>query len=571
MGNTESGEARGAIAGLALLAAGAAAVRLSSDGHGLTGGRAAAGAISPTASSAARYLTQCTFGVTDGDILDVQTRGFDGWIAEQQAMAPTASHQAFVEAVQPPKPGKLVQGAFCGSFWAQAATAPDQLRQRMKLALSQIFVISFSDSRMDVRGAASYYDMLGASCFGNFRDLLERVTLHPMMGLFLTSVGNVKEDPATGQHPDQNYAREVMQLMSIGLYRLNTDGSYQTDGAGAPLPTYGQSDVEGLSKVLTGFGWYSPKPTAATFYALPFFNGQALDVDAPVKPMIAYPDFHSTSAKSFLGVTIPPSSTPDPLGDLKIALDTICNHPNVGPFIGAQLIKRLVTSNPSPGYVSRVSAVFNNDGAGVRGNLAAVVRAILLDPEARDDTAVSSPTFGKIREPVVRLANWMRSFGVASTSGAWLLGVTSAPTLLNQSVLDAPSVFNFWEPDYTAPGSSIAGLNLVAPEFQVVNEVSVAGYINMIQSAVLSGVGSHPPGGSAPDIQSAYLNEAPLTSDPGALVDRVGLLLLYGQMSAGLRARVVQQVGYVIATTPKHRIALAILEVMSSPEYMAQR
>ena len=579
MGQNTVDGGRQVIAGLAVVAAGAAVVKVAAD-KGLLGGAghpADSGLAPITAASAARFLTQCTFGVTDTDILDVQTLGFAAWIAGQQAMPLSGSHQAFVEAVQAAKPtAKLNQPAFSDSFWAQAITGPDQLRQRMKLALSQIFVISFADPKMDVRGAASYYDMLGANCFGNFRTLLELVSLHPMMGLFLSSIGNTKENTATGQHPDQNYAREVMQLMSIGLYQLNQDGSYQTDGSGALVPNYGQADVEGLSKVFTGFSWYSPTPSISTF------NGKPMDVNAPVMSMIPYPAFHSISSKPFLGVTIPPSTTPDPAGDLKIALDTIFNHPNVGPFIGAQLIQRLVTSNPSPAYVSRVAAVFNDDGSGVRGNLAAVVQAILVDAEARDDTVVANSTFGKLREPVVRLANWMRSFGATSTSGTWTMGVTSTPTVLSQSVLNAPSVFNFWQPAYALPGSSMAALGLVAPEFQQVNEVSVAGYLNTLEKAVLTGLGAAAPGTTGPDITTVYVNEIPLANDAGKLLDRLNLLLLYGQMSPSLRTRIIGQVNIIkpggatstpaqIASALRRRTALAVFQIMASPEYMAQR
>ncbi len=538
-----------------------------------------------TASSAARFLTQATFGPNDSSIAAVQSAGYATWIDQQEAMPVSASHQAFIESrlatLQATNPSaKIGYPDFFNSFWKQAATGPDQLRQRVKLALSEIFVVSFNGVILDTRGVSSYYDMLGANAFGNYRTLLENVTLHPMMGAYLTYLGSVKEDPSTGEEPDQNFAREVQQLMSIGLYQLNQDGSLQTDSAGSPISTYSTNDIDGLSKVLTGFSWYSPKPTTVGGKAT--FNGGSRDPNASVTPMIAYPSYHSISSKAFLGVTIPASTTPDPSGDLKIALDTIFNHPNVGPFIGRQLIQKLVTSNPSPAYVARVAAVFNNDGTGVRGNLGAVVKAILLDPEARDDTAVSSPTFGKLREPVVRVANWMRAFNVTSDSGWWQVGSTSGAISLGQSVMFSPSVFNFWRPGYSPPNTALGNLNLVAPEFQSVNVSSVSAYIINIHAAVFTGLGPKSPTTGVSDVRSAYASEIAVANDAAALTDRINTLVLYGQMSASLRSRILDAVNKIRIPTPpataaqisaalKSRVATAVYMALVSPEYLAQR
>ncbi len=535
-------------------------------------------------SDAARFLTQASFGPTDSSISDVQSAGYAGWIANQEAMPPSASHQAFVEArlaeLRVTNPSAVASPPlFYDSFWAQAVTAPDQLRQRVKLALSEIFVISLYNHAIDVRGAASFYDMLGRNAFGNYRTLLEQVTLHPTMGVYLSALANVKENLITGQHPDENYAREVMQLMSIGVYQLNQDGSRKLDGTGAPIPNYSSTDIQGLARVFTGFSWYSANPTI-TGYKSTFYGYVNKDPNANIVNMIAYPSLHSTGPKMFLGTTIPPSSTPDPAGDLKVALDTIFNNPNVGPFIGKQLIQRLVTSNPSPGYISRVAAVFNDNGAGVRGDLGAVARAILLDPEARDPAAVSSPTFGKLREPVVRAANWMRAFNASSSSGRWLIGDSGDPKSLDQSTLDAPAVFNFWRPGYSPPETTLGGLNLVAPEFQRVNEASVAGYLNTMRLVVSLGMGTLTAG--VPDVRSAYVNELAIANNAANLVARVNLLLLYGQMSPGLTGKIVDSVNSIsipgagatqaqINAALNNRIYLAIYLAMSSPEYLAQR
>ncbi len=530
-----------------------------------------------TASEASRFLTQATFGPTDASISAVQSTGLANWITQQMALAPTGSHQAYVELrLTQLKAANanavLSPNQFYESFWQQSATGEDQLRQRVKFALSEMFVISLADPNMDVRGAASYYDMLGANAFGNYRNILELVSLHPMMGIYLTHLANQKEDPATGRNPDENYAREVMQLMTIGLFQLNTDGTVRTNTQGQALPTYGPDDVAGLAKVFTGFSWYNPTPTNATT-----FFGRNRAADATVRSMIAYPFYHSTSAKTFLGATIPASATADPAGDLKVALDTLFNHPNTPPFVSRQLIQRLVTSNPSPAYVGRVAAVFANNGSGVRGDMAAVVRAILMDPEARDAAVVNSTTFGKLREPVVRLANWMRAFNARSASGGWLMGSTSANTSLSQTALASPSVFNFFRPGYSPPNTRLGQQNLVAPEFQLVDEVSTAGYLNTLQNAINIGIGT------GQDITSAYSAETAIANDPAALVDRMNLLLMYGTMSTTLRNRIVEAVNSVplpaatdtnqaqVASARLNRAKLAVLLTMASPEYLTQR
>jgi uncharacterized protein (DUF1800 family) len=544
---------------------------------GCSGGRVSQPVGPPSAAEAARFLTQASFGPTDAAITEVRNAGYETWVAQQLAAPVSGSHVAFMQARRalPGAPSPSVN-EFYGSFWQQAATAPDQLRQRMKLALSEIFVISVADPNVDSLGAASYYDMLGENAFGNYRTLLEQVSLHPMMGIYLTWIANQKEDPATGRQPDQNYAREVMQLMTIGVSRLNPDGTPQLDAAGKPIPTYAAEDISGLSKVLTGYSYYSAAPTNQTFL------GRNKDANAFLRPMIAYPGFHSTSAKSFLGVTIPASGTANPAGDLKIALDTLFNHPNVGPFISRQLIQRLVTSNPSPGYVGRVASVFNNNGQGVRGDLGAVVRAILLDPEARNGLLpLADPNYGKLREPVVRMANWMRVTGATSQTGGWLITSTSANTSLSQSPLTSPSVFNFWRPGYSPPSTKLGGIGYVGPEFQVVDEVSVAGYLNTLQSTIDQGIGSTAPAGGR-DVRSAYAAEMALASDPAALAERMNLMFLNGQMSATLRSRIVEGVSGVAipggAATPAqvntallNRSKLATYMSMASTEYLAQR
>lgn len=559
----------------------ALAIGLASCGGGGGGGGGDGGTTPPPTpapvlsdADAAKLLTQATFGPTDAEIDSVKSLGYAGWINAQLALQ-SSSHLAYADnrlaQLRLTNPtATLGANQFYESFWLYSATGQAQLRERVKLALSEIFVISLTDANIDVRGAASYYDMLGANAFGNYRTLLEQVSLHPMMGVYLTHLANQKEDPATGRTPDENYAREVMQLMSIGVQELNVDGTVRRDANGAAIPTYTPSDISNLARVFTGFSWYAATPTNSTF------GGGGRTADSYVRSMILYPQYHSTSAKTFLGVTLPAGST-DGVAELKTALDTIFNNVNVPPFICKQLIQRLVTSNPSPGYVSRCSTAFINNGSGIRGDLAVVVRTILLDAEARDINSTSSATFGKVREPVIRMTNWMRAFGATSVSGNYLLNSTSANSSLGQSALASPSVFNFFRPGYIPPNTRLGAQNLLAPEFQIVDEVTVAGYANTMQTAIGTGIGT------GADVRSAYTREVAIASDANALADRMSRMLLYGQMSSTLRARIVESVNSIavpaatgsnqatIDTALLNRSRLAVYMTMVSPEYLVQR
>ena len=505
----------------------------------------------PTATAqaaAARFLTQATFGPNANEISRMSAMSYSGWMDEQFAKPQTLHRNTLnlASADMVAAGNSISQTNFFDSYWAQAIAGDDQLRQRAAFALSQIFVISFTDTtlRSQVRGVASYYDMLGENAFGNFRDLLEAVSLHPMMGVYLSHLKNQKEDAATGRVPDLNFAREITQLFTIGQYKLNPDGSPVMGADGKPAAAYVSADLEGLSQVFTGWSWYSGTLPADRTNRRFFGNDRNLEFDW--RPMQDYnqfannTNFHSVSAKNFFGVTIPAQTvgTADTKGDLKIALDTLFNHPNVGPFIGKQLIQRLVTSNPSPAYVARVTAAFNGEAAGgtagKRGDLKAVWKAVLLDPEAR--AVNTSATAGKLREPVLRLANFMRAFNATSSSGRYQgIGNTDDPaSSLNQTPMFAPTVFNFYRPGYVPSSKPIADAALVAPEFQIVHDVSVAGYMNYLRNIVRVD--------AARDIQQNYAAELALADAPASLVDRMNLLLFYGQMPDALKAQLVAAV-----------------------------
>jgi uncharacterized protein (DUF1800 family) len=563
------------LIGLTACGGGGSAGSSSSSSHGILARLfGAASSTAPSQSDASRFLAQATFGATDADIASVTSQGYSAWIDAQEAMPVSGLHLAHMDSRLPQlqavsATAKLSADQFYESFWQQAATSPDQLRQRVKLALSEIFVTSFSSSTEDCRGIASYYDMLGADAFGNFRTLLNDVTYHPAMGLYMTYLANQKENAKTGQNPDQNYAREIMQLMTIGLYKLNTDGTLNTDLLGNAQPSYTTADIMGLSKVFTGLSWYTPTPTTNTYF------GGNKAAAAYVTPMMVYNTYHSISEKDFLGTTIPATTTADTNADIKTALDTLFNNANVGPFISKQLIQRLVTSNPSPAYVGRVAAVFNDNGSGVRGDMKAVIKAILMDDEAR--TASTDADYGKLREPVVRLGNWMRSFGTTSQSGNWLIGSTSGNTSLGQSAMNSPSVFNFYRPGYVPPNTTLGGKNMLAPEFETTNEASTAAYVNTMQWAIGSGLGTTSISG-LPDVSATYTNELALSNNPQALVDRINLLL-DAQLSAAHESNIVNEVASVTASstgaltdTPHlNRVRLALILTMASPDYMAQR
>lgn len=554
-----------------------AALVLASCGGGGGGGSGPAPppAPRPTEAEAGRLLSQATFGPNDSSIDAVRSGSIEDWIRNQVSLPPPSStHRATLEAelqeMRKTDPNaQLRHDQFLDSWWRNAVTGPDQLRQRVAFAYSQIFVISLASDVVDVRGAGDYYDMLTAKAFGNYREILEAVTLHPMMGSYLTYLGNVKEDSAGTRAPDQNYAREVMQLMTIGLFELNPDGTPKRDLSGQPIPAYSSADIAGLAKVFTGWSWYNPAPTSTTFF------GGNRSPDASVRPMIFYPQYHSTSQKTFLGQTIPASATVDGPGELKVALDTLFNHPNTGPFVCRQLIQRLVTSNPTPAYVQRVAAVFANNGAGVRGDMGAVVTAILTDPEARRANAAQDPAYGKLREPVFRLSHLLRAFSGTSLSGEWRVRSTTGVRSLGQSALFSPTVFNFWRPGYVPPATSALGArNLVGPEFQVVNEITTAGYVNTITQVINTGIGIDN------DVRVSFASEEAIADKPDQLADRLNRLLLSGQMSGALRTRIVDAVnsitipstgGVQASQARNNRVKVAVLLVMTSPEYVAQR
>ena len=541
-----------------------------------------------TDQEAARFLLQAQFSASPADIAALRATTYSAWLDSQFAnpvglrgwdwltqrgYAAVSNDTAYYDNSYPGD----------GMIWYQLMKSTDGLRQRVALALSEICVVSLSglDFAWRSHAMAFYWDQLVANAFGNYRKVLEDVTLNPAMGYYLNTRGNQKENPSTGRLPDENYAREVMQLMSIGLVMLNPDGTVQRDGAGKPIETYSQSDVTNLARVFTGYDYDQSQNSPIT---VPGTSRTVPNTAFTRLPMALTESRHSTLAATFLGTTIA-AGTPGAQA-LKMALDTIFNHPNVGPFIGKQLIQRLVTSNPSPAYVARVTAAFNNNGAGVRGDLRAVVRAVLLDDEARSPAGLTQSGFGKLREPMLRFVQWGRTFGLNSTYGYWKIGNLSDPgNSLGQSPLRSPSVFNFFRPGYVPPSTAIATNGAVAPEFQLVNESSVGGYLNFMQRVIRNGIyvnaPDQPNGGSTAangyDIKPDYSAELAIVTDADALVARINLLMCAGQLSAATVKLISDALKTVNVTSTSSdnvkldRIASAIFLVMASAEYLIQK
>lgn len=523
---------------------------------------------------AVQFLVQSTFGPTDSDIAAIKNLGYSAWL-KQEANASPSNYGARVAArLTLGLSSNLTQDAASDFFWDAAVKGRDQLRQRMMYALSQIVVVGDGPGS-PVQGEpeliAYYLDALSQNALGNYRDLLEDITYSPAMGLWLTYLGNEKANAATGSVPDENYAREIMQLFTIGLLELNLDGT--------PVPgdieTYTNEDVIGLSRVFTGLGYKGNRK-----------NIHNAAPDARYSAMQIYPEFHSPEEKTFLGETIP-ANTPA-AESIDRALDILFNHPNVGPFIGRQLIQRLVASNPSPAYVARVAAAFNagsyrlpdgsSIGSGRRGDLLATAAAVLLDTEARQDPASAAADFGKVREPVLRFTHWARAFDVRNARAyeeTWLSD-TSLAERLGQHPFRSPSVFNFYRPGFVAPGTVTGAAGVTAPELQIENEASVVGYANFMSHFVRDdSPGRKDTNGEA--FSPNYADEIALADNVDALIDRLDTLLTYGRLAESTRLRIKSVLEAMTIREGREaddrlaRVEMAVQLVVTSAEYLVQQ
>ncbi len=561
-------------------------------------------ASGPSVKAAARFLIQAAFGpdqdsAADADGLpenveEVMSLGFEGWI-EQQFSRPHGYLQPWVSWAAGHAGALQLYGNWKEfSWWGRAMGSPklrpdattntlaDPLRQRVAFALSEILVVSDRPEQLATEpvGMANYYDLMVKHAFGNYRDLLFDVAAHPVMGIYLSHLGNQKADPESRIYPDENFAREIMQLFSIGLWELNPDGTRILTN-GQPMATYDNSDITELARVFTGF----------TFGTNTSFTVWPRDFTVPMK---CWDAFHDTNSKVLLGGLQLPARTASPgnagaagLADVHAAVSNLCAHPNVGPFIGKQLIQRLVTSNPSTGYVARVAAAFTDNGRGERGDLKAVVKAILLDPEARDPAMMNQPTWGKLREPFLRVVNFARAFNAASTSGHYPLDQFSLDHL--QDPMNAPSVFNFFLPAHSPPGP-ITQLGLVAPEFQIINASSaITGPNYFWDDAILGGLHTQGAGNASYNVRPNLTNElamiVPATqinqdvpigpaADPDALIRRLDLTLTGGTLSPP-QFQIIREA--MLRINPptwqwhRERLRLAIYLIVTSPDFNVLR
>jgi uncharacterized protein (DUF1800 family) len=548
---------------------------------------------------AARLLTQATFGASMNEINRVALMTPTAYLDEQFNTAQT-SHLTTVR--NDPTYPTAPYAAAMPSIWKQYFEAPDQLRQRVAYALSQIMVISMNNNTIGdaACGTAAYLDMLGTNAFGNFRNLLKDVTLSPAMGEYLDMKGSAKADPVLNSIPSENYARELMQLFSIGTVMLNIDGSVQFDAGGKPINTYSEATAQEVARALTGWnfaGQDTTKPWRWLYPDVPYPTDAATGItacNAWAAQMVPWTatyrsaddkrditgGAHDSGAKTLLSYpgsagfsqNVPAGQTP--MADVDAVVNNLFNHPNIGPFIGEQLIMRLVTSNPSGGYVSRVANAFNNNGAGVRGDMKAVIRAILLDPEARAPRSTQPNSYGKLREPVLRFTHLHRAFDAKMAGGNYSsiydLGGSDS---LGQSPMHAGSVFNFYHPDFT-PSGPLAIAQLVGPEFEIANSATISGFMDFGKYGIVGGFNQ----GAADAnfwLKPNYDAYIALANNPAAMVDAMSLTLMSAGISAQFRAQLIDVATKLTdsnaTTQATERFKTVFWLIFNSPEYSIQK
>lgn len=517
---------------------------------------------------AARFLSQASFGPTTAEIARVRQIGYTKWLDEQLDAAttpPTLVLPYLQQIVANGLPEADLRPQHRRNYWLwKAATGNDQLRMRTAFALSEVFVVSdreVADSNATIPRIADYQDTLARGAFGSYRDLLEKVSLHPAMGYFLSHVGNRKADPAKNITPDENYGREVMQLFSIGLFKRNKDFTAALDSSGQAVPTYDEKVVSAMARVFTG--WTYAGQTDAQY-------GRGNNTS--YAPMECHPAFHDDQPKEiFNGIVV--SEGNNCTASLQKTLDALATHANVAPFMSRQLIQRLVTSNPSPAYVQRISNVWLSNN----GNLGQVVRAILLDTEAR--LAPTDANYGKAREPLVKLATIWRAFGarfVPAATGEIRFTFSNAGDLANSVLQDsqrAPSVFNFFEPDYRLPTADGAS-GPYAPEFQILTEATYASMLNQHDAMVWNYTGAAPTATTAaPILDLSELTTMAEANNHLGMVQKLDTLLFSGQLDEAGKQAMVRMLDRLATanTSAADRAKSLVLLALASPQFAIQR
>lgn len=515
----------------------------------------------------ARFLQQAQFTSTPKEIENLHKIGYDAWFeAEFNKPRSQSGREWLIESGHTgfkedknyfnPTPGDWMA-------WQQMLTGEDQFRKRIALALSEFFVVSLNpiDGFWPPYMIAGYWDMLCDNCFGNFRDLLEMVSLNPAMGMYLNTKGNLKEDIAFGRRPDENYAREIMQLFTIGLYELNYDGTLKLKN-GKPIETYTQDDITNLARVFTGFDNDYSK---TTYKNVAWESYTLTGHEYTNRPMGFNPNNHSNLEVNFLGLKIP-AGTPGPKA-FTMAHNHLVVHPNTAPFFCKQMIQRLVKSNPSPAYVKRVVKIFIKNEKGMVGDLKSVFKAILMDDEAAEIS--QDKLAGKLREPMIRYIQFARTFNMKSASNKWhMYNMSDSAYSLSQSPLRSPSVFNYFRPGYVPPQTPMAEKNLTAPEFQLHNDSSTAGYINFMTGVIANGYD---------DAKPVYSEILHLAEKPSELVEWLNLHITANQLRPDTKAIIINALNSTPIsdkepeTSKLDRIRASILLTMASPDYLIQK
>jgi uncharacterized protein (DUF1800 family) len=535
---------------------------------------------------ASRFLAQASFGADFATIEMTAAMGYDAWLDEQFALPAISIRDEMIrigytgfEEEEEEEEEEVELGSFLFELaWTNNhLSSPDVLRQRMAFALSQIMVVNRSGDFFEDFGlfGGSYYDLLMRNSFGQYQELLNEVTLSMTMGLFLSHYNNRKADPALNIHPDENYAREIMQLFSIGLWELNPNGTRRRDSEGQFISTYTNADIKEFAQVFTGLS--SPLING---FEMPYSEQYAAHA-VSAAPMRMYEAYHDTSSKELLNGLVLPAGQSG-MADIEQTITHLATHPNTAPFISRQLIQRFTTSNPSPQYVSEVASVFNPSAP---NNFQTVLRTILLHPEARNCRPLDAPAFGKLREPILRVMNIMKSFQLASEeSGDFFHELGCLQNTTGQFPLSAPSVFNFYRPDYS-PQGPVNQNYLVAPEFQILNSTNVIGIINDVQYRTIFGAYSECEFGELSEIPNEeyidyeygegdpewltytqdYRGLAPLLDNPAALVDYLDILLANGLLEADTKRIIANAVAQL--ETPQERLRMALYLIFISPDY----
>ena len=531
--------------------------------------------------AASRLLSQAALGANMKTIEKVADTGIEQWIDAQMKIEGESYAQNVQDIYQITYQWELDHGVdsmdlperadwshFMYAWWEYNMFNDDLLRQRVALALSEILVVSFnSDLSAFGEGVASYYDILADNAFGNYKDILSQVSYHPVMGFYLSHFNNPKTIEDENIHPDENYAREIMQLFSIGLYELNNDGTRKKDADGNYIATYTNDDIKEMAKVFTGLGPGAVVPNQ--WVDEPDF-GYGIWITDMTVPMKMYEEWHEQGEKHIVGdFTIPAGQSGKE--DIDMAIEHLFNHPNVGPFICKQLIQRLVKSNPTPAYVDRVASVFNDNGIGVRGDLKSVIKAILLDQEARDCSWVDNETNGKLREPLLRYTQFARAVDKDNAYGNfWNVGYGFWEST-GQMVLSSPSVFNFFLP-YFQPNGPIAEKNLIAPEFQIHNSKTGLGYLNSVfvwsryEYLMSDWLTDHPA------VSTDFYNYELLARNPEVFINYLDVVFTYGMLSDRTRSIIKNNCLFMENSSFKrNRAQLAMYLLMVSPDYNIQK